>query len=210
MIRRSMLLTISLLQVGGGLSFSPAMLLSRVTCSSPTSSRQFRNPGAAFSYSTALGMSDFGGDAFPSAMPAKPELTMEEKLAKSADDFIEAMTNALGEGVEPPPELEALKEARETNDNAILPLRIYELMIERGMRYDEAPETGTLTPTEFDIPANLEVKEVQDEFRHLYGYGMMLMQKGLLTEDQVKTSVIERLIKRTGLSPEEFDKWLGY
>mmetsp|Transcript_4201 Transcript_4201/g.6630 ORF Transcript_4201/g.6630 Transcript_4201/m.6630 type:complete len:144 (-) Transcript_4201:1126-1557(-) len=143
-------------------------------------------------------------------MPEKPQLTMEQRLEKSADDFVENMTNALGEGVEAPPELELLKQARANNDVDILPLRIYELMIERGMRYDEAPETGTLTPTEFDIPANLDVKEVQAEFKHLYSYGMTLMDKGLLTQDQVKTTVIERLIKRTGLTPEEFDKWLGY
>lgn len=82
-------------------------------------------------------------------------------------------------------------------------------MIERGMIYDEAPETGTLTPTEFDIPSNLKVPEVQSEFGYLYKYGMMLLSKGLLTEDQVKETVLERLIKRTGLSPEEFDAWLG-
>mmetsp|Transcript_387 Transcript_387/g.694 ORF Transcript_387/g.694 Transcript_387/m.694 type:complete len:208 (+) Transcript_387:56-679(+) len=157
--------------------------------------------------SSMLQMSDFD---FPSAMPEKPQLTMEQRLEKSADDFVENMTNALGEGVEAPPELELLKQARANNDVDILPLRIYELMIERGMRYDEAPETGTLTPTEFDIPANLDVKEVQAEFKHLYSYGMTLMDKGLLTQDQVKTTVIERLIKRTGLTPEEFDKWLGY
>ena len=154
-----------------------------------------------------LKMSDFD---FPSAMPAKPELTTEQKLEQSADDFIEMMTNTLGEGVEAPPELEQLKKARADSDAKALPLLIYQLMIERGMRYDEAPETGTLTPTEFDIPANLDAKEVQAEFKHLYSYGMMLMDKGMLSEDEVKTTVIERLINRTGLSPEEFDKWLGY
>lgn len=89
-------------------------------------------------------------------------------------------------------------------------LKIYELMIERGMLYDEDPDFGTLTPTEFNIKENLDVQEVKDEFGHLYKYGMTLMNKGLLTADEVKTTVLERLIKRTGLSPEEFDKWLGY
>ena len=91
-----------------------------------------------------------------------------------------------------------------------LTLKIYELMIERGMLYDEDPDFGTLTPTEFNIKENLDVQEVKDEFGHLYKYGMTLMNKGLLTADEVKTTVLERLIKRTGLSPEEFDKWLGY
>jgi hypothetical protein len=147
---------------------------------------------------------------FPSAMPEKPQLTMDQRLEKSADDFIETMTNTLGEGVKAPPELEALKQARVNNDAKTLALRIYELMIERGMLYDEAPETGTLTHTEFDIPSNLEVKEVQDEFKHLYQYGMMLMNRGFLTEEDCKMTVVERLIKRTGLTPEEFDSWLGY
>jgi hypothetical protein len=67
-----------------------------------------------------------------------------------------------------------------------------------------------LTPTEFNVKENLDVPEVRDEFSHLYKYGMMMMNQGLVTADEIKTTVLERLIKRTGLEPEEFDKWLGY
>ena len=158
--------------------------------------------------SSSLRMSDFD---FPSAMPDKPQLSAEQRMEESADQFIENMTNALAEGVKAPPELTALKEARASGaDSKVLALRIYELMIERGMLYDEQPDTGTLTPTEFDIKSNLEVKEVKDEFAYLYKYGMMLMDRGLLTADEVKTAALDRLIKRTGLEPEEFDAWLGY
>lgn len=157
---------------------------------------------------TSLRMSDFD---FPSAMPSKPELTMEGKIQESADLFVETMTQTLGEGVQAPPELHALRKALENGAGASeLSVRVYELMIERGMLYDEAPETGTLTPTEFDIKANLEVKEVQNEFAYLYKYGMRLMDKGLLSAEEVKITVLERLINRTGLTPEEFDIWLGY
>jgi hypothetical protein len=155
-------------------------------------------------------MSEFD---FPSAMPEKPQLTMEQKLEQSADEFLERMDGALGEGVEAPPELEELRQLRKNgadSSSSDLAVKIYELMIERGMRYDAAPETGILSPTEFNIPENLQVKEVQEEFGHLYRYGMMLMDRKLLTADQVKETVLERLIKRTGLSPEEFDTWLGY
>jgi hypothetical protein len=148
---------------------------------------------------------------FPSAMPEKPQLTLEQRIEESADFCVKTMTNALGEGVEAPPELEALKQAR--FDGAGVPqlsLIIYELMIERGMLYDEAPETGTLTLTEFDIKDNLDVEEVKAEFSYLYSYGMKLLRQGLLTTEDVKTTVLERLIKRTGLSPEEFDTWLGF
>ena len=133
-------------------------------------------------------------------------------MQQSADEFVESMSAALGEGVEAPPELEELQQLRskDTATPSELAFKIYELMIERGMRYDEAPETGTLTPTEFNIKENLDVKEVQDEFAHLYKYGMMLMDRGLLTPDQVKDTVLSRLIERTGLTPEEFDTWLGY
>ncbi|KAG7355715.1 hypothetical protein IV203_000401 [Nitzschia inconspicua] len=142
-------------------------------------------------------------------MPEKPELSLEEKMNQSADDFIVNMESVLGD-TEPPPELQALKVAREKNAGVEeITLKVYELMIERGMRYDENPDGG-LTPTDFDIPNNLDVPEVQEEFAHLYRYGMMLMNRGLLTADQVKQTVIERLIKRTGLTPEEFDEWLGY
>jgi len=153
-------------------------------------------------------MSDFD---FPSAMPEKPQQSVEEKLQQSADDFITSMTAALGDDVEAPPELEELKKLRENDSTeaSTLALKIYELMIERGMRYDENTD-GSLTPTQFVIQDNLDVKEVQDEFGYLYKYGMMLLSKGLLTEEQVKTTVVDRLIARTGKTPEEFDAWLGY
>jgi hypothetical protein len=165
-------------------------------------------PSYSSSSSVLLYMSDFDS---PSAMPAETQLTLEERIEASADYCVETMTNALGEGVEAPPELKALKQA--CTDGADVPqlnLMIYELMIERGMLYDEAPETGILTLTEFDIKDNLDVQEVKDEFFYLYNYGMQLIYQGFLSTDDVKTAVLERLIKRTGLSPEEFDTWLGF
>ena len=60
------------------------------------------------------------------------------------------------------------------------------------------------------VPSGLEIPEVKNEFKHLYSYGMMLMNRGLIGGDVLKEIVIKRLINRTGLSPEEFDKWLGY
>jgi hypothetical protein len=155
-----------------------------------------------------LAASDFD---FPSAMPEKPEITVEEKMNQSADEFLTAMDNALADKSTAPPELEALRDARKENAPAKeLTIKIYDLMIERAMRYDEDPDTGSLTPTEFDIPNNLDIPEVKKEFGHLYSYGMMLMNRGMLDGEALKKIVIERLIKRTGLSPEEFDKWLGY
>ena len=109
----------------------------------------------------------------------------EEKMQESADSFIASMTNALGEGVAPPMELDALRKARASGAGMKeLATRIYELMIERGMLYDEEPETGTLTPTEFDIKSNLDVTEVKDEFFYLYKYGMMLA-----LDDMVMTTI---------------------
>lgn len=67
-----------------------------------------------------------------------------------------------------------------------------------------------LSPTEFDIKNNLEIPEVKSEFKQLYEYGMQLIQRGLIGVDDCKQIVKNRLIDRTGLSPEEFDKWLGY
>jgi hypothetical protein len=154
-------------------------------------------------------LTDFGSD-FGSAMPEKPELSMEERMNRSADDFILNMESLLGDSTEPPPELQALKKARQENASVgEITLKVYELMIERGMRYDETPDRG-LVPTNFDIPNNLDIPEVKKEFAQLYNYGMMLMNLGLLSVDQVKETVIERLIKRTGLTPEKFDEWLGY
>ena len=78
--------------------------------------------------SSSLKMSDFD---FPSAMPEKPVQTPEEKLRDSATSFIADISARLGEGVDPPPELEALKKVRDDPDSDIktLSLKIYELMI---------------------------------------------------------------------------------
>jgi len=149
-------------------------------------------------------------DDFGSLMPAKPEMTRKEKLEESSDQFIYNFQISLGEGVEEPPELETLRVARAKGaDSPELTIRIYELMIEQGMRYDK-DEAGILTPTDFDIKNNLDVSEVQAEFAYLYKYGIGLIKRGLMAESDVKKIVVERLIERTGLTPEEFDKWLGY
>lgn len=76
--------------------------------------------------------------------------------------------------------------------------------------YDIDADTGALTPTQFDIKNNLDVPEVKAEFKHLYGYGMELIKRGMIDLEVAKATVKKRLIERTGLSPEEFDAWLGY
>jgi hypothetical protein len=149
---------------------------------------------------------------FASAMPEAPELTKREFLEAAADKSLASIQGALGEGVKA---VKALKELQATRNDASsseedLAAAIYVLMIERGMTYDEDPDTGILTETDFDIPSNLEVPEVKNEFFFLYKYGMQLISGGYVTVDKVKEIVQERLIARTGLSPEEFDAWLGF
>jgi hypothetical protein len=104
-----------------------------------------------------------------------------------------------------------LKAARDGKaDPCELASKIYVLLIEQGMLYDQSPEDGTLTPTNFIIKENLEIPEVKEEFSYLYKYGMSLIAKEVVDVDTIKGIVKDRLIKRTGLSPEEFDSWLGY
>jgi len=148
---------------------------------------------------------------FASAMPDKPEMTKAEKMYDNATKYILDITNRLGEGVAPPPELEAVRQSRDNQaDEAEMAQKIYELMIEQGMVYDQHPETGILTPTMFDIKSNLDVPEVKTEFSYLYNYGMNLCFAGVLSVDVVKDIVKSRLIERTGLTPEAFDEWLGF
>mmetsp|Transcript_53166 Transcript_53166/g.112989 ORF Transcript_53166/g.112989 Transcript_53166/m.112989 type:complete len:214 (+) Transcript_53166:123-764(+) len=175
----------------------------------PTSTAPPRIRASSSAGGATLRMSDFD---FPSAMPEKPRRTMKEKMEESATQFIADLSTRLGDGVDPPPEMEALREARDSpdGDERTLALKIYELMIEQGMTYDVDPETGRLTPTQFDVKNNLDVPEVKSEFKHLYSYGMELIKRGLIELDTCKDIVKTRLIDRTGLSPEEFDKWLGY
>lgn len=148
---------------------------------------------------------------FPSAMPPKPEMTKEEKLYDAATKYISQVEDSYSEGVAPPPELESLRESRDAKaDASEMAGKIYELMIEQGMRYDQNPETGKLSPTNYDIKKNLDVPEVKQEFAHLYKYGMNLIAMEMIDIDTAKEIVEKRLIQRTGLKPEEFDAWLGY
>ncbi|GFH52882.1 hypothetical protein CTEN210_09358 [Chaetoceros tenuissimus] len=163
--------------------------------------------GAVSHSSTRLQMeSDFA-----SAMPEKPKLTFEEQMYESATTFIVDLEGRLGEGVSPPKELEELRQARDAKAPASeIAAKIYILLIEQGMTYDQDPDDGRLTPTSFNIKEGLDIPEVKQEFAYLYKYGMSLIAKGVVEVDTVKDIVKERLIERTGLSPEEFDKWLGY
>jgi len=162
--------------------------------------------------STALRLdSDVGsGSDFGSAMPAKPQQTLAEKLIESATGYLTTIESQLGEGVEPPPEIGALRSARDSGDPKKITSCMYELMIETGMTFDQDPDTGTLTPTEWDIKENLDAEEVKKEFGFLYGYGMKLIKQGLLDIDTAKDIIKRKLIERTGKTPEEFDAWLGY
>lgn len=136
---------------------------------------------------------------------------MEERMEESATQFIAVFTERLGENVDPPPELEALRKARDSNAPPdVMGARIYELMIEQGMLYDVDPETGTMTPTEWNIKENLDEPNVKQEFFKLYSYGMNLATRGMIGVEELKEIVKERLIARTGKTPEEFDAWLGF
>ncbi|CAB9505074.1 expressed unknown protein [Seminavis robusta] len=159
-----------------------------------------------------LSSSDFQSD-FASAMPEAPKLTMREYLEQAADKCISNVQGSLGEGVEGVPELDALRALRQDDASPTeeeLSIGIYELMIERGMTYDEDPDNGVLTPTDFDIQANLDVPEVKEEFLYLYKYGMNLVTKGFVDVEKLAEVVKKRLIARTGKTPEEFDAWLGF
>jgi len=157
------------------------------------------------------GGSDFESD-FASAMPEAPQLTLREFLEQAADRTISNVQGSLAEGVVAVPELDALRKLRDsgTATDEELSCAIYALMIERGMTYDEDPDTGVLTPTEFVVKDNLDVPEVKEEFSYLYRYGMSLISKGLVSVDNVKKIVTDRLIARTGLDPVAFDDWLGF
>jgi hypothetical protein len=129
MIRATAILAFALLPASHGFAIVPSIAKSQAQPVSPK-----------FPASSILRMSDFD---FPSAMPEKPQLTLDEKIAQSADEFIQTTSSAFGEGVEEPPELDALRQALKNGANTNeIALRIYELMIERGMMYDEDPETG--------------------------------------------------------------------
>ena len=149
---------------------------------------------------------------FASAFPTAVNRTFAERILQQGDDFVRQVRGSLASDVAEPPELLALEEAVESNSQDVPHLSqcMYELMIECGLQYDKDPETGIMTPTQFDIPQNLNVPEVKKEFFHLYTYGMQLISMNLLTMDQVKTIAQERIIPRTGLEPQAFDEWLGF
>ena len=178
---------------------------------SPVPTNLMQSTGRKY-HASRLHMSDFGSESdFESAMPEKPELSFQERMAEAATTFIADIESRLVEGVSAPSEMEDLRVARDAGaDAGELALKIYVLLIEQGMLYDSDPDTGGLAYTNFDIKANLDVPEVKQEFAYLYKYGMGLIAKEVVDIDLIKEVVKTRLIERTGLSPKDFDSWLGY
>mmetsp|Transcript_274 Transcript_274/g.391 ORF Transcript_274/g.391 Transcript_274/m.391 type:complete len:213 (+) Transcript_274:126-764(+) len=181
-----------------------------VTLGYSTSIQSFNKDQRQNLHMSRLSMSGLESD-FASAMPDKPEQSFQEQIAESATTFMVDLESRLGEGVSAPPELQDLREARDGGAGpSELAAKIYGLLIEQGMLYDQDPDDGTLTPTDFNIKENLEIPEVKQEFAYLYKYGMSLAAKEVVDVETIKEIVKLRLIDRTGLSPEEFDTWLGY
>lgn len=186
-----------------------------LSATAPTTGFTIFHPGFARALPTspaAFRLSASVESDFASAMPEKPEQTFSDRMVESATQFIAQLEASLGDDVTPPPELEALREARDSPNTEVTELvqRVYELMIEQSMLYDLDPETGKRTPTEWNIIDNLEEPQVKSEFDYLYKYGMNLATRGLMDVDVLKEIVSQRLIPRTGKTPEEFDAWLGY
>lgn len=131
--------------------------------------------------------------------------------AENAARHFAGMSDALAPGVDPPPEVDALRKALDEGaDEETLMTRVYELMCEQAMLFDQDPETGMFVVTEADYVTGRDVPELKEKIGYIYGYGMGLVTEGMLGVEACKGIVQSRLIERTGLAPEEFDKWLGY
>jgi hypothetical protein len=153
------------------------------------------------------------------------DLLQKETFIRDGQQLIESMKDGLAKGqdgnddgdddkiVLMTVEMEALQKAIDdpTSSSSLLSQRIYELLIEKGMNYDLDPATGALTKTQFtDLSNLLDNRAVKNEFFRLYSFGMQAAMTGVLDTETVKQIVEERLVSRTGLSPTEFDAWLGF
>jgi len=135
--------------------------------------------------------------------------TVEEAFEQAAKQYLEEIGSCLGPGMTPPPEFEAVKNALDNGEKmTVLAARMYDLMCEQGMIYDKVD--GVLVPTEVNYKTDYDKPEVKTKVGYIYQYGINLIKRGIIEVDDVKSSVKERLIARVGLTPEEFDEWLGY
>ena len=86
-------------------------------------------------------------------------------IRESATKLIADLRSRLAEGVAEASVLGDLLVARVNFAHVEeLALKIYMLLIEQGMRYDQSPEDGTMTETYFDITNNLHTFEVKKVF----------------------------------------------
>jgi len=143
------------------------------------------------------------------------DMLQRQSFIKDATDLLESMKDGLEKGshTDEIVEIKALQEAIDdsSSSSSLLSQRIYELLIEKGMRFDFDPDTGALTETQFsDLTQLLDNRAVKNEFFRLYSFGMQAAMTGVLDSETVKSIVEERLVSRTGLSPVEFDAWLGF
>ena len=143
------------------------------------------------------------------------DILQRQSFVRDATDLLESMKDGLEKGshTDEIVEMKALQEAIDdpSSSSSLLSQRIYELLIEKGMRFDFDTDTGALTETQFtDLTQLLDNRAVKNEFFRLYSFGMQAAMTGVLDSETVKGIVEERLVSRTGLTPVEFDAWLGF
>jgi hypothetical protein len=144
------------------------------------------------------------------------DVLQKQSFVRDANDLLRSMKDGLQKGGDKDDEIEEMKALQQAIDDpsssaSLLSQRIYELLIEKGMRYDLDTDTGALTKTQFsDLTELLDNRAVKNEFFRLYSFGMQAAATGVLDVETVKSIVEDRLVSRTGLSPLEFDKWLGF
>jgi hypothetical protein len=144
------------------------------------------------------------------------DVLQKQSFVRDANDLLRSIKDGLQKGGDKDDEIEEMKALQQVIDDpsssaSLLSQRIYELLIEKGMRYDLDTDTGALTKTQFsDLTQLLDNRAVKNEFFRLYSFGMQTAATGVLDVETVKRIVEDRLVSRTGLSPLEFDKWLGF
>jgi hypothetical protein len=132
----------------------------------------------------------------------------EISIAAAAQSSIDACLERLGPGEEEPKSLQPLKDAISEGDAVKMGAGLFKLLAEQSLDYDLNDE-GKIVRTTIDY-SNTDDEKVKERMSYIYKYGINMMMRDLISQEDLMQLVISDVASRVGMDGPAFDTWLGF
>lgn len=127
-------------------------------------------------------------------------------VAKAAQDALDNILNVLGDGVEGPESMGDVEKAIAGGDNLAIGDALYKMLVDQHLNYDMTKE-GQMVPTIVDY-SKTDDAEVKAKVGYVYSYGISMMKNGLIAQDKLIDTVLNRVATQVNMDGPALDKWL--